>query len=145
MEKFNVAETNTCTPTKIKQAAKAEVMNYIEECLKSRYGEENVGYVRTGNGESKTKELAVLIGTVEVAGEDLPMTVCVNATGKNYRDITTAKGTLNPVFSFGIAREEYEMYIEEKVSKAKTAAESKTKKIAKDKAARESLSNFEDF
>lgn len=145
MSEFRVAESSSATYTKIKAAAKAEVMDYIEECLKAKYGEDKVGYVRTGNGESKTKELAVLIGAVEVAGEDCPMTVCVNATGKNYRDITNSKGAVSPTFNFNVAREEYEIYLEEKAQKAKAAGESKAKKTAKAKAAKESFSDYEDF
>lgn len=145
MEKFNVAETNTCTPNKIKTEAKKIVMDAIFDFLVQEYGEDSVAIVRVGNGDSKSKEIAVSIGTVNVAGEELPMTVCIKATGKNYRDITSSKGNVTPAFNFNVEREAYNIYLEEKAQKAKTAGESNTKKTAKAKAAKESFSDYEDF
>jgi hypothetical protein len=145
MSDFRVAETNTVTPTKIKAAAKQEVMDYLTECLKERYGEDNVGFVRVGNGQSKTKELAIRMGIVEAGGEECEMCVTMNVTGKDYRDRTTSKGDICPAFNFNIMTEEYNIYLGEKEAKAKDAKTKKDKKIAKDKEQREKKVNFEDF
>lgn len=145
MEKFNVAETNTCTPNKIKTEAKKVIMDAIFDFLVQEYGEDSVSIVRVGNGDSKSKEIAVLMGAVDVAGKELPMTVCIKVTGKNYRDVTSAKGKVTPAFNFNVEREAYNVYLEGKAQEEKTDKETKSKKIAKDKAARESLFNFEDF
>lgn len=145
MSDFRVAETNTVSMTKIKTAAKQTVMDYLIECLKERYGEDNIGFVRVGNGQSKTKELAIRMGIVEAGGEEYEMCVTMNVTGKDYRDRTTSKGDICPAFNFNIMTEEYNIYLGEKEAKAKDAKTKKDKKVAADKARREQKVNFEDF
>ena len=61
----NYVENRDTSITKVKGSMKQEVMDYIEQCLIDRYGDENCGYVRNGSGDSKTKELAVRIGNIE--------------------------------------------------------------------------------
>lgn len=141
----NFVESKEMTITKIKAAAKAEIMDYIEECLISKYGEGNVGYVREGNGQSKTKVLAVRIGNVEVGDESYEQCVCVNGSGKDYREHTSDKGKVYVPFQFNVLREEYEIYLEEKAAKAADAATKKSKKIAKDTEARAKKSEASDL
>ena len=141
----NFVESKEMTITKIKSAAKSEVMDYITECLVSKYGENNVGLVRTGNGQSKTKELAVRIGEVEAGDETFELCVCVNASGKEYREHTSDKGKVYTPFEFNIMREEYEIYIEERATKAADSASKKAKKIAKDTEARAKKSDTSDL
>lgn len=132
----NYVETKEMTITKIKAAGKAEVIDYIAECLMSKYGEDNVGLVRTGNGQSKTKELAVRIGEVEVGDNTYELCVCINASGKEYREHTSDKGKVYTPFEFNVMREEFEIYLEERATKEADSKSKKEKKIAKDSAAR---------
>ena len=132
----NYIEDRNTSITKVKAAMKADVMDYIIECLIAKYGEENCGYVRNGNGDSKVKEYAVRIGTVDAEGEEYPCVVCVNASAKDYREHTSDKGKVYSAYEFNIMRELYEEYLEEKAEKAATAKKNKEKKIAVDEARR---------
>lgn len=132
----NYVETKENTMSKIKTQIKADVMEYIIQCLIDKYGEENCSYVRNGNGQSKTKEFAVRTSTIEANGEEHEGVVCINAIAKDYREHTSDKGKVFPAYAFNVMREEYEIYLEGKATKAADAADKKTKKIAKDTAAR---------
>lgn len=131
--------------TKVKTQMKEEVMEYIIECLIEKYGIENCGYVRNGNGQSKTKEYAVRTGIVEANGEEYESVVCINASAKDYREHTSDKGKVYTPYEFNIMRELYETYLEEKASKDSDKKLKKEKKIAKDKEQREKKVNLEDF
>jgi hypothetical protein len=141
----NFVEDKSNSMTKVKAQMKEEMMEYIIECLIEKYGIENCSYVRNGNGESKTKEFAVRTSTIDVAGETFEGVVCINATAKDYRERVTAKGQVHEPYNFNIAREEYNIYVEEKTTKKEKADADKKKKIAKDKEQREKKVNFEDF
>ena len=115
----------------VKDAVKAEVMQVIVDALVAAYGEENVGYVRTGSGESKKTELAVRAKTVDLGEFEAPVCVTVNGAAKDFTDRKTDKKTFN-AFDYEAARLAYENYLEEKAAKAADAAEKKAKKIASD-------------
>lgn len=133
----NYIEDHNTSITKVKASMKQEIMDYIEQCLIDRYGNENCGYVRNGSGDSKTKELAVRIGNVEYNGEEYEGVVCINASAKDYRERVSDKGKVYSPYEFNIMRELYEQYLEEKAEKAATAKKSKEKKMAADKARRD--------
>lgn len=141
----NFVEDKSNSMTKVKAQMKTEVMDYIIECLEQKYGVEHGSYVRNGNGESKTKEYAIRIGNVDVGGETYEAVVCINASAKDYRERVTAKGQVHEPYNFNIAREEYNIYVEEKATKKEKAESDKKKKIAKDKELREQKVNFENF
>lgn len=141
----NFVENRENSITKVKAQMKEEVMNYIIDCLIEKYGIENCGYVRNGNGQSKTKEFAVRIGKIEAGGEVYEAVVCINASAKDYREHTSDKGKVYTPYEFNIMRELYEEYLEEKALKDSDKKTKKEKKIAKDKEQREKKVNFEDF
>lgn len=132
----NYVETKENTMSKIKTQMKADVMEYIIQCLIDKYGEENCSYVRNGNGQSKTKEFAVRTSTIEANGEEHEGVVCINAIAKDYREHTSDKGKVFPAYVFNVMREEYEIYVEERNEKKETQRQNKEKKIAKDNATR---------
>ena len=132
----NYVETKENTMSKIKTQMKADVMEYIIQCLIDKYGEENCSYVRNGNGQSKTKEFAVRTSTIEANGEEHEGVVCINAIAKDYREHTSDKGKIYSPYNFNVMREEYEIYVEERNEKKETQRQNKEKKIAKDNATR---------
>ena len=132
----NYVENAGMSNSKVKGSMKQEVMDYIEQCLIDRYGQEHCGYVRNGNGDSKTKEFAVRIGNVEYNGEEYEGVVCINASAKDYRERVSDKGKVYSPYEFNIMRELYEQYLEEKALKEKDSKARKEKKIASDNAAR---------
>ena len=141
----NFVEDKSNSITKVKAQMKAEIMNYIIECLISKYGEENCSYVRNGNGQSKTKEFAVRCGTIEAGGEEYEGVVCINASAKDYREHTSDKGKVYSPYEFNVMREEFSIYLDEKNAKAADAATKKSKKIAKDTEARAKKSETSDL
>lgn len=132
----NYVEDRNTSITKVKASMKQEIMDYIEQCVIERYGAEHVSYVRNGNGDSKTRELAIRIGNIEYNGEDYEGVVCVNASAKDYRERVSDKGKVYSPYEFNIMRELYEQYLEEKALKEKDSKTKKEKKIAADNAAR---------
>jgi len=133
MADFTISKDTTVKA--VKDATKAEVMQVIFDALVEKYGEGNVGTVRTGNGQSKKNELAVRAKTVEFDGEDLP--VCVKITGA-AAEIVDRKTDKREFFAFNFdeARQAYEDYLNEKAEKEAIKESNKQKKIEKDKAAR---------
>ena len=132
----NYVEDRNNSITKVKASIKKDVMDYIIECLVSKYGEDNCSYVRNGNGQSKTKEFAVRCGTVDANGEEYEAVVCINASAKDYREHTSDKGKVYSPYEFNVMREEFEIYLEERKTKEADSKSKKEKKIAKDSAAR---------
>ena len=132
----NYVENAGVSNSKVKASMKQEIMDYIEQCLIDKYGDENCGYVRNGNGDSKTKEFAVRIGNVEYNSEEYEGVVCINASAKDYRERVSDKGKVYSPYEFNIMRELYEQYLEEKALKEKDSKAKKEKKIASDNAAR---------
>lgn len=120
------------TNSKIKATAKAEIMADIIEFLATKYGEENVGYVRTGGDTSKSNYVAVKFADVDKNGEVLTLCVGVDASVKEFETRDTAKRHYE-AFSFEDARAEYEAWVIEKEEKAAEAAAKKEKAIAKTK------------
>ena len=132
----NYVENKEMSNSKVKACMKQEIMDYIEQCVIERYGDARVSYVRNGNGDSKTKELAVVIGNVEYNGEEYEGVVCINASAKDYRERVSDKGKVYSPYEFNIMRELYEQYLEEKALKEKDSKTQKEKKIAADNATR---------
>lgn len=127
MSKYTVDKSNTAT--NVKNAVKAEVTDVIIAALKATYGEDNVFFVRTGNGESKKNELAVITGMADVDGAEVPVCATVNAASK---DFTTRVGTKKTFEAFDVyaAKEAYEAYLGEKAEKEAEKAAKKAKKAA---------------
>lgn len=136
MTNINLVEDKTMTNSKVKGEVKRSVMEVIIAALIAEYGEENVSPCRTGNGDSKTNEYMVRVGEVSYGDETFELCATVNASAKDYRERTGAKGRVYPPFNFNVMREEYEMYVEEKALKEKDSKAKKEKKIASDNAAR---------
>lgn len=126
---YTVDKTNTIS--KIKTAVKEAIMADFLDYLIGKYGEENVGWVRTG-GQSKTNEIAVNYADAVVDGEVLPICFKMNATVPEFVTRDTTKRHYD-AFSFEDARAEYESWIIEKEEKAADAAAKKEKAIAKSK------------
>lgn len=123
------------TVSKVKAEVKANVTEFILECLKEKYGADSVAMVRTG-GTTKTNEIGFIVDTAENEGETNPICVTLNPTVKEFANRKTTKREYT-AFDFGAAALAYENYLYEKEAKADEAARAKEKKIAKDKAARE--------
>lgn len=132
MANYNV--TKDYTMSKIKTEVKASAMDVIFAALVAEYGAENVAWVRTGNS-SKTNEIAAIIGTADVDGQEVPVCFTVNASAKDFVDRKTDKKTFQ-AFDFVAAKEEFETYVVEKSDKEAAKAKAKADKIAKDEAAR---------
>lgn len=133
MNTYTVSKDNSVS--KIKADVKADITAALIDFLKERYGEDGVGMVRTGS-TSKTNEIAVIVGEAENEGETNAVVVTINPTVKEFANRKTDKRTYT-AFDFVAARDAYDTYVDEKEAKAAEAAESKAKKIARDKAARE--------
>ena len=127
---YTIDKTNTIT--KVKGQVKEAVMTDFLEYLASKYGEENVGWVRTGGDQSKTNEIAVNYADAIVDGEVLPIYFKMNATVPEFVTRDTAKRHYE-AFSFKDARTEYEDWVMEKEAKAVETAAKKKKAIAKSK------------
>lgn len=130
---YTVDKTNTIS--KVKTAVKEAIMTEFFEYLTEKYGEENVGWVRTG-GQSKTNEIAVNYADAVVDGEVLPICFKMNATVPEFVTRDTQKRSY-VAFDFNAARAEYDDWVLEKAEKAAEAASKKAAKIEKDKAKRE--------
>lgn len=117
------------TPTTVKNSVKAEVTDVIIAALKATYGEDNVFFVRTGNGESKKNELAVITGMADVDGTEVPVCATVNASAKDPVERVGVKKTFE-AFDIYAAKEAYEAYLEEKAEKEAEKAAKKAKKAA---------------
>lgn len=139
MAKFTI--TKDYTPAKAKTEIKAEAMQVIMDALIATYGEDSVSWVRIGNGDSKSNEIAVIAGTVEVEGQEVPACFTVNASAKDFVDRKTNKKTFE-AFNFAKAKADYEAYVAEKAEKEADKAAKKEKRIAEDKKKREENVEF---
>lgn len=124
------------TITKVKTIVKTDAMADLFEFYVNKYGEENVRWVRTGSGQSKTNDIAVKYAEATVNGEVVPVCFRTNASVPEFVSRETAKKVYT-AFDFDDAALEYEAYIIEKADKAADAAKKKADKIEKDKERRE--------
>ncbi len=127
MARIEMTESKDFSNSKVKTETKNRVMCVIEEALREEFGE--VHWVRTGNGESKTKELAVRVGEVIHEDNVYDMCVTVNASAKDYRERTSAKGKVFLPFDYDEMCEAYDRWLEEK--EAAAAAPKEKKKSSK--------------
>lgn len=117
MMNFEISKENTIT--KIKASAKEMIAADIISALAAKYGEENVGMVRIGNS-SKKNEIGVTVGTVQLEdGSEVPISVTIGCSVKEFVSRTSAKGKVYEVFDFNSAREAYENYRLEKAAQKK--------------------------
>lgn len=130
-----VSITKENTVTKIKGDVKQEVIEFIMESLREKYGEDSVAMVRTGNSTSKTNEIGVIIDTADNNGDENPICVTINPTVKEFANRKTDKRTYVP-FDFAAAKDAYITYLEDKAIKDEENARNKAKKIANDEARR---------
>ena len=130
MADFTVSKDTTIKA--IKDATKAEVMQVITDALIAAYGEDNVGMVRTGSGQSKKNELAVRAKTADLGQFEVPVCVTITGAAKDFTDRATDKKTYI-AFDFEAMRTAYEDYLIEKEEKATAKAAAKEKQIAADK------------
>lgn len=135
----NYTIDKTTTLTKVKAAARAEVMEVIMAALIANYGEDNVGMIRTGSGNSEKNDLGIRVGTVTEGSEVYDLCVSTNASAKEPMDRKTAKKSY-AAFDFEAARNAYESYLIDKAASEKEKAEKKEKKIAADTKRREESS-----
>lgn len=140
---MNYELTKENTNAKIKSAAKADLIELFIQFLKKEFGDENVAMLRTG-GMTKTNEIGVKIGTVDINGEENYIVATLNPTIKEFEDRKTAKKTYT-AFDFEQAAEEYENYLSEKAEKAATAKKVKEENIARDAARRKKKEEEEEF
>jgi hypothetical protein len=131
---FNYELSKENTNAKIKAAAKADLTAMFMDFLKEKFGDENVSMIRTG-GMTKTNEIGVRVGTVDINGEPADLVATFNPTIKEFENRQTAKKTYT-AFDFESAATDYENYLEEKQMKAVAAKELKEKNIARDTAKR---------
>lgn len=136
--------TKDYTTTKAKTDAKADVISVLFAALTDIYGDENVAMVRTGNGNSKTNEIGVVIGHAEVDGTTVPICATVNASAKDFVERKT-KSKIFPAFDFAAAKETYDNYLEEKAAKDAEKEASKATKIAADAKKKAEAENDVDF
>lgn len=124
---MNYELTKEMTNAKIKAEAKIEITTILMEKLGDLFGTDSVGMVRTGSGKSFTNEIGVVVGKVNVNGEEVPLTITLNPTVKEFESRSTAKKTYT-AFDFAEARQSYEDYMSSR-SEKKEKAGSITKKI----------------
>ena len=133
---MNFVETKEMTATKIKAEAKNWTTETIITALAEILGAENVGMVRTGTSTSQKNEIGAVIGTVEVDGAEVPVTVTINVAAKPYTDAPATAKRQYDAFDFAAARQAYDDYVADKEIKAAEKAQAKAAKIAKDEAKR---------
>lgn len=140
----NLVLSKEMTISKAKTLAKEEVMGVILNALVETYGEENVGWVRTGTGNSQKNEIGVKVTTISDNGEIYDLCVTTNSSAKEPMDRSTAKKTYT-AFDFEVARQSYDDYLIAKAASDKEKADKKAAKIAKDEAKRAEQSDIVDF
>ena len=132
---MNFVMNKEMTVTRIKAEAKATMMEQLMTALQDLYGEENVKPVRTGNGSSKTNEIGVRAGVVDVNGETHEVCLTINASAKEFMNRKTDKRSYS-AFDFDKSAEDYRTYMIDKNTKAADRAIAKARKIEADTAAR---------
>lgn len=129
---MNYTLDNNTSVTKIKTAAKADMVAFIMEKLAEAFGEDSVAMVRTG-GTTKTNEIGVVIGSVDKNGEALPLVMTINPAVKEFESRSTAKKVYT-AFDFAEAKAAYENYLADKAEKATDKAKA-TSEVAERKTA----------
>jgi hypothetical protein len=133
---MNYTLDNNTSVTKVKAAAKADMINLLIETLVEKFGEDAVGMVRTVSpAGAGTNEIGVVVGNVDKGGETLPLVLTINATVKEFENRSTAKKAYT-AYDFAAARQCYDNYISDKADKDADKAKKKAEKIEKDTAAR---------
>lgn len=127
---MNFTETKDYSSTKVKADAKAWTTEKVLEALVELLGAENVGMVRTGSTSSKKNEIGAVIGNVLTADGELPVAVTINISAKPYTDSPASAKRPYKAFDFMEARNDYEVYVDEKLTKE---AEKKAAKALKAK------------
>lgn len=141
---MNYTLDNNTSVTKVKAAAKVDMVNFLIEALVKEFGEDAVGMVRTVSpAGAGTNEIGVVVGNVDKSGETLPLVLTINATVKEFENRSTAKKTY-AAYDFASARQCYDNYISDKADKDADKAKKKAEKIEKDTAARKAKTEAED-
>jgi len=132
----NYTMNTEMTNSKVKAAAKSEMIEFLIEALVDKFGENAVGMVRTVSpAGAGTNEIGVVVGNVDKGGETLPLVLTINATVKEFENRSTAKKTY-AAYDFASARQCYDNYVADKADKDADKAKKKAEKIEKDTAAR---------
>ena len=117
--------TKEMTPTKIKGAIKATLLNEFEQFLIQKYGDSAVGMVRYGS--TPKNELAFIVGSIEDEGFEYDVVATVNLTIKDWKEKKT-KSRTTEAFNFKQYKTDYDNYLTEKATKQ---AESKARRNVK--------------
>ena len=130
-------EDSTNSMTKLKSAAKAQMIEDLMEFFASKYGAEKAHMMRWGKGEkSKTTEIGVIGGTVVFNNEEFELPFGIDVTVKEYRPHSGPKKDYD-AFDIRAAWDEYDAKVEADAIKKAEQEAKKTEKIEKDKAKRE--------
>ena len=129
---MNFTETKDYTQTKVKADAKAWTTEKVLEALVELLGAENVGMVRTGSTSSKKNEIGAVIGNVLTADGELPVAVTINISAKPYTDSPASAKRPYKAFDFVEARNDYEVYVDEKLTKEAEKKAAKALKVKND-------------
>ena len=131
---MDITITKENTLAKAKADIKAEVNEYLLECLREKYGVAEM--IRTGTEKSKSNLIGVIVGQgTGEDGETNPIVVAVNAAVKEFTNHASDKKTYVP-FDFYDASAQYDSYITAKAANDAARAEAKAKQIAADEAKR---------
>lgn len=126
---MDITITKENTLAKAKADIKAEVNEYLLECLREKYGVAEM--IRTGTEKSKSNLIGVIVGQgTGEDGETNPIVVAVNAAVKEFTNHASDKKTYTP-FDFYATAADYDSYITTKAAQAEAAAKTKAENIAK--------------
>ena len=125
-------ESKDYSSTKVKADAKAWATEKVLEALTELLGAENVGMVRTGSTSSKKNEIGAVIGNVLTADGELPVAVTINISAKPYTDSPASAKRPYKAFDFMEARNDYEVYVDEKLTKEAEKKAAKALKVKND-------------
>lgn len=129
---MNFTETKDYSSTKVKADAKAWATEKVLDALVELLGAENVGMVRTGSTSSKKNEIGAVIGNVLTADGELPVAVTINISAKPYTDSPASAKRAYKAFDFMEARNDYEAYVDEKLTKEAEKKAAKALKVKND-------------
>ena len=128
---MNVTITKTYTLAKARADIKAEITEFLLECLREKYGTAEM--VRTGSDASKSKTNEIGVITGEGTGEDgvtSSIVITLNPTVKEFTKHSTAKNDYVP-FDFAEVKEKYDIWLAEKTAEEEAKAKAKAEQIAK--------------
>ena len=121
------------TVSNIKSSVKASLIEEFIEFLKEKYGEDEVAMLRFGTSTSKKNEVGLRYATVECEnGEINDVVVTFNPTVKEFANRKTDKKVYT-AFDWEAAKNDYNLYVIDKNTKAAEKAAAKEKAIAKKK------------